>query len=98
MKEDTFECVWDALANSPSDAVSLRLKSDIITAIRKQIRYRLEARSAITQRLQIDDTRLTELLEGRIDRFLLDDLISIATASGLEVRLHVALDEADQRF
>jgi len=98
MKEETFECVWDALAKSPSDAVSLRLKSDILIAIRKQIRAHFEARSAITQRLQIDDTRLTDLLEGRIDCFQLDELIPIATASGLEVRLHVASDEANQRF
>jgi len=92
MKEETFACVWDALARSPSDAVSLRLKSDLLIAIRKQIRNRSEVRSAIIQRLQIDDTKLTELLEGRIDRFKLDDLIPIATASGLEVRLHVASD------
>jgi predicted XRE-type DNA-binding protein len=92
VKTKTFKSVWDALADSPEEAVNLRLRS----ALMQQIAVVLE-KSGWTQaesaaRCGVTQPRINDLLRGRIARFSLDALVNIAAALGR--RVTVTLDDA----
>ncbi len=88
MARRVFKRVWDALEDSPEQAANMRLRSELMIALRAQVdSWDIQARAA--KRLRITQPRLNDLLRGRIDKFSLDALVSLADHAGLDVRLRV---------
>ncbi|WP_312977292.1 XRE family transcriptional regulator [Corynebacterium sp.] len=82
--------VWDALADTPAEAENLRLRSALLSSINDHIaEHWWDAGHAAVQ-LGLTQPRVTELSAGRLDRFTLDDLVSIGITIG--IRLEVTLD------
>lgn len=86
---ETFESVWDALGDSPAEAANLRLRSELMIALRACIEAWGVSQVEAARRLGITQPRLSDLLRGRIGRFSLDALITLATRAGLGVRLEI---------
>lgn len=89
MKHQAFENVWDALADSPEEAVNLTLRSELMTAIEKAVAQWGVDQSEAASRLGISRPRLNDLLRGKMSKFSLDALTNLATRAGLKVKLSV---------
>ena len=84
-KERRFASVWDAIEPSAAEAASMKVRSEVMMAVRKSVdRWEL-TQAAAAKRLGITQPRLNDLLRGRIDRFSLDALVDIAVRAGLLV-------------
>ena len=84
-----FESVWDALADTPGEALNLKLRSDLMDAIEAIVRGWGGTQAEAAKRLGVTQPRLNDLLRGRITRFSLDALTLLASRAGLEVGLRV---------
>ena len=82
-----FDSVWDALEDSPAEAATMRLRSDLMIAIRHAVAGWPPDEAA--SRLDVTGPRLDDLLRGRIARFTVDDLTVLAARAGLVVRMQI---------
>jgi len=89
MKARAYRSVWDALEDSPEQAANMRLRSELMIALRAQVEAWDTTQARAARRLRITQPRLNDLLRGRIDKFSLDALVSLAEHAGLKVRLRI---------
>lgn len=89
MTDPTFTSVWDALEDNPDAAENMKLRSRLMMAITETIRANGWTQAAAAERLHVTQPRISDLSRGRIDRFSLDTLVAMATASGLHVELTI---------
>lgn len=91
----TFNSVWDALEDTPQEAENMKLRSELIIAITRQLEQMDGTQTQKAKQLGITQPRLNDLLQGRINKFSLDALVTIATHAGLYVSLTTQLPTAD---
>jgi predicted XRE-type DNA-binding protein len=87
-----FANVWDAIAETPEEAVNLTLRSELMDEIEAVIGKNGWTQAEAAKRCGISQPRINDLLRGRISRFSLDALVNIASALGRKVR--VSLEDA----
>lgn len=88
-KPRTFANVWDAIADSPEQAAMMTMRSNVMIAINKAVRGWDTTQAQAARRLGITQPRLNDLLQGKISKFSLDSLMSLATRAGLKVKIDV---------
>ena len=91
-KIETFNSVWDALADTPVQAASLRARAELMRQIAAVIEANDWKQSETAAHCGVTQPRINDLLRGRVSRFSLDALVNIATAIGR--RVHVELEAA----
>ena len=84
-----FDNVWDALEDTPAAAAKMKLRSQLMTAIAERVRGWNLTQAEAARRLGVAQPRLNYLLRGKIDKFSLDLLVSIAVQAGLSVRIDI---------
>jgi predicted XRE-type DNA-binding protein len=84
-----FENVWDALANTPEEALNLTFRSDLMSSIEKMVESWNITQAEAATRLGITRPRLNDLMRGKLSKFSLDALTALATRAGLRVQLSV---------
>jgi predicted XRE-type DNA-binding protein len=89
MKPRTFANVWDAIEDSPEAAATMTMRSNVMAAITNAVRGWETTQARAAKRLGITQPRLNDLLRGRIDKFSLDTLLTLATRAGLKVKIEV---------
>jgi predicted XRE-type DNA-binding protein len=89
MKAQTFTNVWDALENDREDAATMTMRSNVMMAIDATVRQWKLTQAAAARRLGITQPRLNDLLHGKINKFSLDTLMTLATRAGLKVKIDV---------
>jgi predicted XRE-type DNA-binding protein len=88
-KTRTFANVWDALEDSPEDAATMTMRSNVMIAIKDKVRSWNTTQARAARRLGITQPRLNDLLHGKINKFSLDTLMTLATRAGLKVKIDV---------
>jgi predicted XRE-type DNA-binding protein len=91
-KSETFNSVWDALADTPEQAANLRARAELMRQIAAVIETNGWKQSEAATHCGVTQPRINDLLRGRVSRFSLDALVNIATAIGR--RVHVELEVA----
>ena len=89
-----FASVWDAIESTPSNAAAMKARADLMIAIHEAIDGWGLTQAVAAKKLGITQPRLNDLLRGRINKFSLDALMSIAVKAGLSVRVKVARSAA----
>lgn len=89
MKVEEFESVWDALEDDPAERERLKMRSALLTALRRKVESWKITQSEAAKRLQITQPRLNDLLKGRFNKFSLGALFDLATRAGLKVKLTI---------
>ena len=74
METQTFVDVFDALADSPTEAANLKARSDLLSALTAHIQSWGLTQEAAAVRLGITRPRLNDLLRGKLGKFSLDAL------------------------
>jgi predicted XRE-type DNA-binding protein len=87
-----FANVWDAIGETPEEAVNLTLRSELMDEIESIIKKSGWTQAVAAKRCGVTQPRINDLLRGRISRFSIDALVNIAAALGRKVR--VSLDDA----
>lgn len=91
-KSDSFDGVWDAIADTQEQAANLRARAELMRKIAAIVRDSGWTQSEAAKRCGVTQPRINDLLRGRVSRFSLDALVNIATAIGRKV--HVELESA----
>ena len=86
---ETFDSVWDAIADTPAEAANLRLRAELMQRIAAIVKDRGWTQTEAASHCGITQPRMNDLLRGRVSRFSLDALVNIATALGQRVHLEV---------
>jgi predicted XRE-type DNA-binding protein len=89
MKRRTFENVWDAIEDNPEEAANMTMRSEVMIAISETVRGWKTTQARAARRLGITQPRLNDLLKGKINKFSLDTLLTLATRAGLKIKLDV---------
>jgi predicted XRE-type DNA-binding protein len=95
-KPRTYATVWDAIEDTPEDAAAMKLRADAMMAITGKVRAWNVTQREAARRLGITQPRLNELLKGRVSKFSLDALMSLADRAGLKPKV-VFRDAAPSR-
>lgn len=88
-KSRTFANVWNALEDSPEDAAVMTMRSNVLIAITNRVRSWNTTQALAARRLGITQPRLNDLLHGKINKFSLDTLMTLATRARLKVKIDV---------
>ena len=88
-KTRTFANVWDAIEDSPEDAATMTMRSNVLIAITDTVQSWHTTQVQAARRLGITQPRLNDLLHGKINKFSLDTLMTLATRAGLKVKIEV---------
>jgi predicted XRE-type DNA-binding protein len=89
MKTRTFANVWDALSDSPEQAATMKIRADVMIAIHDTIRAWDTTQAQAASRLGVTQPRLNDLLQGKINKFSLDTLLTLAGRAGLKVKINI---------
>lgn len=87
----TFDDVFDAIADTPVEAANMKARADLLSAICAQVYSWNLTQGAAAARLRITRPRLNDLLQGKLGKFSLDALVNLATAAGLTLEIHLAV-------
>ncbi len=91
-KIDSYDSVWDAIADTPVEAANLRVRSELMDKITAIVEKSGWTQAAAAKHCGVTQPRINDLLRGRISRFSLDALVNIASALGR--RVHIELNAA----
>ncbi len=89
MSVETYENVWDALADTEQEAANLKARSALLYEIRKAVRRWDIPQDAVAKRLGLTRPRTNDLLRGKLAKFSLDALVNIAAAAHLDIEIRV---------
>ncbi|MEB2606066.1 XRE family transcriptional regulator [Burkholderia cenocepacia] len=89
MTDERYANVWDAIESEPAEAANMKLRSELMIALKQRI-ARLELSQAeAAKQLGVTQPRVSDLMRGKINLFGLDALVNMAAAVGLRVDLQV---------
>jgi len=78
--------VFEDLGFPPKEAEHLRMRSDLMIAIRKLIEKRGLSQVKAAALLGVSQPRISDLVRGKIDRFSIDTLVEMLGNAGMDVR------------
>jgi predicted XRE-type DNA-binding protein len=90
MEVQTFEDVFDALADTPAEAANMKARADLLSLLVDRIKSWELPQDAAAARLGITRPRLNDLVRGKLGKFSLDALVNLATAAGMVLEIRVA--------
>ncbi len=92
LETDTFNTIWDAIADTPEQAANLQARAELMRQISNIIKASEWKQADAATYCGVTQPRINDLLRGRVSRFSLDALVNIATSLGrrVEVKLVAA--------
>jgi predicted XRE-type DNA-binding protein len=81
--------VFRDLGFSPAEARNLRIRSELMTALRKFIEKEGLTQAEAAKRLKVSQPRISDLTRGKISRFSLDTLVNMLTDAGIDVAVKI---------
>jgi predicted XRE-type DNA-binding protein len=81
------ENVFDDLCFDPVESANLRLRSDLMVALRKRLESLRVTQVEAARLLAVSQPRISDLMRGKIDRFSIDMLVLMLSRAGVAVRL-----------
>ena len=87
----SFENVWDALEQDPVKRENLKQRSKLLMAISQYLEDEGIKQTEAAELLGISQSRVSKLMNGKINDFRLDMLFNFAIKLGLTVTLSVAV-------
>ena len=79
--------VFVDLGYSPDEAAILQMRADLMADLRKFIKAKRLTQAKAAQILGVSQSRVSDLMRGKWERFSLEMLITLATRAGIRVTL-----------
>jgi len=84
---DSSGNVFLDLGYSPDEAAILQMRADLMADLRKFIKAKRLTQAKAAEVFGISQSRVSDLIRGKWDRFSLEMLITLATRAGMHVTL-----------
>jgi predicted XRE-type DNA-binding protein len=81
--------VFRDLGFSTAEVRNLRIRSELMTALRKFIEKEGLTQADAAKRLKVSQPRISDLTRGKISRFSLDTLVNMLTDAGMDVAVKI---------
>jgi predicted XRE-type DNA-binding protein len=82
--------VFADLGFSPGEAAILAMRSDLMLKLRQVIEARGWTQAQAAETLGVSQSRISDLVRGKWDKFSLDMLVTLAARAGLTARIELA--------
>ena len=82
--------VFIDLGYSPDEAAILQMRADLMADLRKFIKAKKLTQAKAAETLGISQSRVSDLIRGKWERFSLEMLITLATRAGMHITLRRA--------
>ena len=82
--------VFTDLGFSPDEAAILQMRADLMAELRKVIKTRKLTQAKAARILKVSQSRVSDLVTGKWEKFSLEMLITLATRAGLHVTVKTA--------
>ncbi|MFH0984265.1 MAG: helix-turn-helix transcriptional regulator [Candidatus Omnitrophota bacterium] len=79
--------VFIDLGYSPDEAAILQIRADLMADLRKFIKAKRLTQTKAAEILGVSQSRVSDLIKGKWERFSLEMLITLATRAGMHVTL-----------
>ena len=79
--------VFIDLGYSPDEAAILQMRADLMADLRKWIKAKRLTQAKAAEILNVSQSRVSDLIRGKWERFSLEMLIGLATKAGMRVTL-----------
>lgn len=89
MAHEHATSVWEALVDSPEEAENLRLRSELMMIISDTVEDWGISQKDAAKRLHVTAPRLSDLMNGKIDKFSLDALVKLLAGAHLKIEMTV---------
>lgn len=89
METQTFDNVFDALADTPAEAANMKARAELLAALSARVRSWELPQEASASRLGITRPRLNDLMRGKLGKFSLDALVNLTSAAGLALEIKI---------
>jgi len=88
--EDSSGNVFIDLGYPPDEAAILQMRADLMADLRKLIEERKLTQARAAEILGVSQSRVSDLVRGKWEKFSLEMLITLATRAGIHVTLRTA--------
>jgi len=82
--------VFVDLGFSPEEAAILQMRADLMADLRKVIKARKLTQAKAAKVLGVSQSRVSDLVTGKWEKFSLEMLITLATRAGIRVQIKTA--------
>ncbi len=82
--------VFIDLGYSPDEAAILQMRADLMADLRKLIKAKRLTQAKAAEILGVSQSRVSDLIRGKWERFSLEMLITLATRAGMQITLKKA--------
>ncbi|WP_315135344.1 XRE family transcriptional regulator [Achromobacter marplatensis] len=89
MTKQRYASVWDAIEDTPAEAENMKLRSELMLALKNHIAHAEMSQQEAAQLFGVTQPRISDLMRGKINLFGLDALVNMAAAAGLHVELRI---------
>ncbi len=89
MSQQRFTNVFDAIEDTPAEAENMKLRSVLMTALKRHITRAELSQAQAAQLFGVTQPRISDLMRGKINLFALDALVNMVTAAGLHIEMRV---------
>ena len=87
---DSSGNVFLDLGFSPDEAAVLQMRADLMAQLRKLLNAKKLTQAKAAKLLGVSQSRISDLVRGKWEKFSLEMLITLATRAGLHVTLKTA--------
>jgi len=89
MTTKKFASVWDAIADTKQEAVSMKVRSDLMRALQEWMTNKGCTQTDAATLFGVTQPRISDLVRGRISLFSTDVLLDMAATAGLRPKVTV---------
>ncbi|MFO7749249.1 MAG: XRE family transcriptional regulator [Desulfobacteraceae bacterium] len=87
---DSSGNIFIDLGFPPDEAAVLQMRADLMTDIRKFIECNTLTQVSAAEMLGVSQSRISDLVRGKWEKFSLEMLITLATRAGMHVSVNIA--------
>lgn len=81
-----FDSVFDAIADSPEESADLQFRADLMLVLRGYFESKSMSQKQIGEKLAVPQSRVSELMRGKISKFSADKLIQFMSRIGYRLQ------------
>lgn len=94
MKKSKFKNVFKALEDDEALAENLKIRAELMFALRHYIESNELTQTEAAEIFDVSQPRVSDLVNGKIDKFTIDMLITMLSSAGIHVDVKVASEAA----
>jgi len=94
MKKSKFKNVFKALEDDETLAENLKIRAELMHALRNYIEGNELTQTEAAEIFDVNQPRVSDLVNGKIDKFTIDMLITMLSSAGIHVDVKVASEAA----